>query len=64
MEVLKPYASKVVLGVRSKVEVYKLSNKKDNTVGSKQKINKGFVTSFDQVVFSLKINREFSLTYS
>jgi hypothetical protein len=55
MEFMKPYASKVVLGIRSRVEVYKLNNKNENTAGSRQQINKGFVTSFDQVEISFNV---------
>jgi hypothetical protein len=49
MEFLKPYASKVVLGIRSRVEVFKIFSKNENTAGGRQQINKGYVTSFDQV---------------
>jgi hypothetical protein len=64
MEFLKPYASKILLGIRARVEVFKLSNKKEYTASSRQQINRGFVTSFDQVDFFFTDFVEILLIYS
>lgn len=51
MDVLRPYASKILLGIRSKVEVFTLMKKNYNLAGSRQ-ANVGYITSFDQVSHS------------
>lgn len=48
MDILRPYASKILLGIRSKIEVFTLMKKNYNLAGSRQS-NMGYVTSFDQV---------------
>lgn len=44
---------KLLLGVSARVEVYKLTDKRDTKVGAKKEVNKGFATSYDQVLSSI-----------
>jgi hypothetical protein len=55
MENLKKYASKVLIGINSRIEVFKLANKQENKIGAKMLSSQGGKASINQVIITKNV---------